>query len=68
LTHPSEPLPARPQLTPQQRSRLAGAREDLATARTTDLLSLTPASTILLIERLRSRLDDMIRLINETHT
>ncbi|MFD7016173.1 hypothetical protein [Streptomyces sp. NPDC059928] len=61
------PEPTRPHLTPQQQSRLAGARQDLTAARYADLGSLTPAAMILLIERLRSRLDDTVRLIEETH-
>ncbi|MFF3159139.1 hypothetical protein [Streptomyces sp. NPDC057910] len=58
---------ARPRLTAQQHSRLTGARQDLTKARRADLGSLTPAALILLIERLRSRLDDTVHLIEETH-
>jgi hypothetical protein len=65
VTHPQEPLPARP-LTAAQRTRVAIARSDLLSAREADLGAMSAASLILLVERLRNRLDDTLRLLDET--
>lgn len=43
------------------------ARSDLLAAREADLGAMSAASLILLVERLRNRLDDTVRLIEETH-
>ena len=53
-------------LTDEQRSRIAFARRDLDEARTADLAELPGASLILLVERLRGRLDDVLQLVDET--
>jgi hypothetical protein len=55
------PLP----LTSLQRARLDFARRDLEAARVEDLAQLPPEDAILLIEKLRSRLDDTLRLVYE---
>lgn len=57
---PSECCLSRP-----QRTRLDLAAEDLARARRTDLATLDPASLVLLVERLRGSLDDVVRLVDE---
>ncbi|MFB7461335.1 hypothetical protein [Streptomyces sp. NPDC056188] len=59
-----QPGPGR--LTTLQATRLDYARYDLAAARATDLARLDAASLILLVERLKTRLDDMIGLVAET--
>lgn len=52
-------------LTNFQASRLDFARLDLEAARAQDLGQLDAAKLILVIERLRGRLDDMINLVDE---
>ncbi|MFJ8344997.1 hypothetical protein ACIQ9J_01210 [Streptomyces sp. NPDC094153] len=52
-------------LTDPRATRIDFARRDLETARTIDLAQLEPAALILLIERLKTRLDDMLRLADE---
>jgi hypothetical protein len=52
-------------LTPTQATRLDYARRDLDSARAEDLSQLAPAGLILIIERLRGRLDDMVNLVDE---
>lgn len=52
-------------LTDLQRSRVDFARRDLDYARSEDLAQLPTAGLILLIERLRTRLDDTLQLIDE---
>lgn len=52
-------------LTDVQRSRVDFARRDLDYARSEDLAQLPTAGLILLIERLRTRLDDTLQLIDE---
>lgn len=59
--------PARPTLTAEQRARRDFAHLDLDEARTTDLAAIGEASLIMLVEKLRGRLDDALRLIDETH-
>ncbi|MBT2401140.1 hypothetical protein [Streptomyces sp. ISL-100] len=61
------PRPARPTLDRSQRGRLDYVRNHLQEARSVDLASLDPAALIMLVERLRGGLDDMVRLITETH-
>ena len=56
--------PARP-LTDLQRTRIDYARRDLDQARGADLAELPPDGLILLIEKLRRRLDDTLQLIGE---
>lgn len=62
MTEQPNPAQGRP-LTPTQATRLDFARSD--SARTEDLARLTPAGLILIVERLRGRLDDMLHLIDE---
>lgn len=55
-------------LTPTQATRVDFAHRDLDAARTEDLARLPPADLILIIERLRRRLDDTLQVVNEiTH-
>ncbi|MGY4903332.1 hypothetical protein [Streptomyces sp. 900116325] len=55
----------RSSLTDAQRSRVEFARRDLAEARTADLAVMPASSLILQVERLRGRLDDMLRLLGD---
>lgn len=52
-------------LTDAQRSRIEFARRDLTDARAADLALLPVPTLILQVERLRSRLDDMLRLLDD---
>ncbi|KMS75654.1 hypothetical protein ACH49_21350 [Streptomyces leeuwenhoekii] len=52
-------------LTDSQRARVDYARRDLETARAADLALLEQGGLILLVERLRIRLDDMLSLVQE---
>lgn len=52
-------------LTDSQRTRIDFARRDLDAARAEDLAQLDAAGLILLVERLRGRLGDMLDLIAE---
>ncbi|MET8475454.1 hypothetical protein ABZY90_19440 [Streptomyces sp. NPDC006422] len=52
-------------LTTAQRCRLHFAELDLDDARCADLACLPAADLILLVERLRGRLDDVLRLVDE---
>ncbi|WP_019054964.1 hypothetical protein [Streptomyces prunicolor] len=52
-------------LTPTQQSIVDFARRDLATARSSDLGSIEAASLILLVERMRHRLDSVLEVIDE---
>lgn len=60
---PSQPHPG--PLTGLQRARIDYARRDLEYARAEDLAQLEAAGLILVIERLRSRLDDMLCLVDD---
>ncbi|MFI6251536.1 hypothetical protein [Streptomyces sp. NPDC051016] len=60
---PSRPHPG--PLTDLQRDRMRFARYDLATARAENLGQHDIADLIFIIERLRSRLHDMIDLVEE---
>ena len=55
----------RPHLTAEQRTRIEFARRDLTEARTVDLAALPASHLILQVVRLRSRLDDALRLIGD---
>jgi hypothetical protein len=55
-------------LTDMQRSRIDFARRDLEYARSEDLARLDAAGLILLVEKLRGRLGDMLDLIGEVAT
>lgn len=52
-------------LTDVQRSRIEFARRDLDYARSEDLAQLPTAGLILLVEKLRNRLDDTLQLVDE---
>ncbi|MFE2990322.1 hypothetical protein [Streptomyces sp. NPDC059262] len=52
-------------LTHSQAARLDFARRDLDYARSEDLAQLPAAGLILLVERLRGRLDDTLSLMDE---
>ncbi|WP_217553087.1 hypothetical protein [Streptomyces sp. GbtcB6] len=52
-------------LTPLQRVRVHFARADLQRSRVTDLAELDEAHLILLVERLRGRLDDVLAVLDE---
>ena len=52
-------------LTGSQRCRIDFARRDLESARAEDLAQLEAAGLILLVERMRGRLGDMLDLIDE---
>lgn len=61
----ANPSPDADKLTDGQKTRLEYARRDLETARAEDLAQLEAARLILLVERLRGRLGDMLDLLNE---
>jgi hypothetical protein len=52
-------------LTDTQKARVDYARRDLDAARAEDLAQLSPDGLILLIERLRTRLDDALAILEE---
>lgn len=56
--------PERPALTAEQRQTVDFARHALADARLADLGTLDPAALILLVERLRARLDDVLQVLD----
>lgn len=60
---PTRTTPGR--LTRSQRTRIDFARDDLDRARQEDLAQLEAARLILLVERLRNRLGDMVDLVDE---
>lgn len=64
MTEPANPTQGRP-LTPLQISRVDFAQRDLEAACAAELADLDPAELILVIERLRGRLDDTLALISE---
>ncbi|MGW3023228.1 hypothetical protein [Streptomyces sp. NPDC001221] len=65
MTDAPQPTPELPPLTGLQASRLDFARRDLEYARAEDLAQLDDAGLILLVEKLRGRLDDILDLVNE---
>ncbi|NJP70059.1 hypothetical protein [Streptomyces sp. C1-2] len=65
MTQPPEPEPS--SLTALQRTRIDYARRDLENARAEELTQLPPSGLILMIERLRHRLGDMLDLMTEVH-
>lgn len=64
MTEQPDPTQGRA-LTNEQAARLAFAQRDLDAARAADLGQLNAADLILIVERLRSRLDDTIHLVDE---
>ncbi|MFI2761442.1 hypothetical protein ACH5A3_21610 [Streptomyces echinatus] len=63
MTDESRPHPG--PLTDLHRARIDYARRDLEYARAEDLAQLHAAGLILIIERLRTRLDDILALVDE---
>jgi hypothetical protein len=63
--HDQTPAPGRPPLTDVQSSRVDFARRDLEYARSENLAQLDAAGLILIVERLRGRLVDMLDLVEE---
>lgn len=61
-----QPQPAPGPLTDEQAARIDFARRDLENFRAADLAQLESAGLILMIERLRNRLDDVLQVIDET--
>jgi hypothetical protein len=59
----SQPLEGH--LTDLQRARIDYAQRDLDYARAEDLAQLDAAGLILVVEKLRRRLDDMLGLVDE---
>jgi hypothetical protein len=64
MTHEQGRTPMEP-LTEEQRTRLDFARRDLESARAEDLARLPADGLILLVENLRHRLDDTLRVIDD---
>lgn len=64
MTDEPSPHPPGP-LTDLQYARIDYARRDLEYARAEELAHLDPAGLILVIERLRGRLYDMLDLVDE---
>lgn len=64
MSEQPDPTQRRP-LTNEQTARLDFARRDLETARAEDLAQLGKPALILIVERLRGRLDDTIQLVDE---
>lgn len=64
MTEQSDPTQGRP-LTSEQTARIDFAIRDLENARAADLGQLPPAGLVLVVERLRIRLGDMIHLVDE---
>lgn len=60
-----QPHPTPGPLTDLQRTRIDFARRDLESARAEDLEQIPPAGLVLLVERLRRRLDDVLNLVGE---
>ncbi|MEU1443024.1 hypothetical protein [Streptomyces mirabilis] len=60
-----DPPPAAARLTASQATRIDFARREWKCARGEDLACLDPAGLILLVERLRGRLGDVLDLVTE---
>lgn len=63
MNEPARATPGR--LTHSQQTRLEFARRDLDSARSEDLAQLDAGELILIVERLRARLTDVLALIDE---
>lgn len=63
--HDSHAEGATAALTAAQRAIVDFAARDLDSARAADLAAISAAALILLVERLRMRLDDMLNLVQE---
>jgi hypothetical protein len=66
MTEQPDPTQGGRPLTPTQATLIDYARRDLENSRATDLAQLDYADLILMIERLRKRLDDTLQVIDET--
>ncbi|MFK0124863.1 hypothetical protein ACIQSP_16300 [Streptomyces nigra] len=64
MTNEQPPPPTGP-LTPMHHTRIDFARRDLEYARSEDLAQLDAAGLILIVERLRHRLGDILDLVDE---
>ena len=60
-----EQPPPRLALTGLQRDRIEYARRDLEDARAADLTQMPAANLVLLVEKLRRRLDDTLKVLDE---
>ncbi|MFE2969943.1 hypothetical protein ACFXKC_41005 [Streptomyces sp. NPDC059340] len=60
-----DPSPSGVPLTDLQKAKVDYARRDLETFRAEDLAQLEPASLIIIIERLRTRLYEILELVDE---
>lgn len=65
MTNEQAPSPTGPALSDLQRTRIEYAHRDLEYARSEDLAQLQADGLILVIERLRHRLDDTLNLVDE---
>lgn len=65
MTEQPDPAQGRA-LTPTQATIIDYAHRELEATRATDLAQLDAAELILIIERLRQRLDDTLQVIDET--
>ncbi|MFB7285414.1 hypothetical protein [Actinacidiphila glaucinigra] len=63
--HDDDPHAAANPMCSARRARLSLARQDLDSARDAKLDSMDVAGLVLLVERLRGSLDDVIRLVDE---
>lgn len=63
--HDQPPAPGHPRLTDIQAARVDFARRDYEYARSENLAQLDAAGLILIVERLRGRLGDILDLIDE---
>lgn len=57
-----------PHLTNSQKTRIEFARKDLERARSEDLAGLDAAGLIILVERMRQRLRDVLDVVDEVDT
>lgn len=62
---PEQPPNPGATLTDSQATRVDLARRDLEAVHATDLATLSPAGLILTVERLRTRLHDVLDLVDE---
>lgn len=60
-----EQPPPRLALTGLQRDRIGFARQDLEDARAVNLTQMPAAGLVLLVEKLRRRLDDTLKVVDE---
>lgn len=68
MTNEQAPSPTGPALSDLQRTRIEYAHRDLEYARSEDLAQLSSAGLILVIERLRGRLHDVLGVVDELNS